>query len=116
MPNKEGGDSFAQYSSGNINVNSYQQQPSKKQQRRYATREESEATVPVFTTPQVMYIRRELNSIPRFTSSQPLHTLPSTQQPYSTTKAQLRTNYNSSLPSSPSSPLYKDAASGTFDF
>ncbi|KAI8971989.1 hypothetical protein BDF20DRAFT_1003168 [Mycotypha africana] len=155
MPNKEEGNSFAQYTSGNINMNSYftpqlppsfndkhqfnrytspinqqQQQPSRQQQRRYATREESEATVPVFTTPTDMYIRRELNPIPRFTSSQPLHSYnnresttpststlpsPSTQQAYSTPKSQPRTNYNSFLPSSHSSHLYKDAASSAFD-
>ncbi|KAI8977458.1 hypothetical protein BDF20DRAFT_836257 [Mycotypha africana] len=103
-------------------INQQQQQPSRQQQRRYATREESEATVPVFTTPTDMYIRRELNPIPRFTSNQPLHSYnnrestapststspsPSTQQAYSTPKAQPLTNYNNAA-SGASDPLSKE--------
>ena len=55
--------------------------------RRYATLEESEAVVPVFTTPTDMYIRAELNGQTKYASSPSQHPVysptlkPNTQQP-----------------------------------
>lgn len=40
-------------------------------QRHYASPEESDDPIPIFTTPTNMYIREELNPRPRFTSPRP---------------------------------------------
>ncbi|KAI8063134.1 hypothetical protein BDF21DRAFT_455458 [Thamnidium elegans] len=62
--------------------------------RHYATPEESEAVIPVFSTPTHMYIRQELNAQPRgspvYTAS-PKYTAPTatpTTQPYSPSQQQ----------------------------
>ncbi|KAI8326866.1 hypothetical protein BD560DRAFT_442579 [Blakeslea trispora] len=61
--------------------------------RRYATLEESEAVVPVFTTPTDMYLRSELNSQTKYAPS------PNQRPMYSPTS-----QANAQLPKHPSSP------------
>lgn len=73
--------------------------PSAQQQsRHYATPEESEAVLPVFTTPTHMYLRQELNPQQRYSPSQPGYSSPApsslNNNQYSTT-ASARQNYSS---------------------
>lgn len=60
--------------------------------RHYATPEESEAVIPVFSTPTHMYIRQELNAQPRgspvYTASPKYTTTTPTAQPYSPAQQQ----------------------------
>ncbi|KAI8094997.1 uncharacterized protein B0P05DRAFT_524234 [Gilbertella persicaria] len=84
-------------------------------QRRYATLEESEAVIPVFTTPTNMYLWHELNPQPRYTSStqrptySPQKNYPNPPKHYSTSASfdPLVDKKRSSAPSSYGSSSYE---------
>ncbi|RCH91752.1 hypothetical protein CU097_005053 [Rhizopus azygosporus] len=83
--------------------------------RHYASPEESDDAIPIFTTPTNMYIRDELNPRPRFTSPRPRHQYtysPSPSSQYSNTSFDpLSTKYHSNN----NTPSYSPKADTNFN-
>jgi hypothetical protein len=90
--------------------------PAPQQSRHYATPEESEAVLPVFSTPTHMYLRQELNPQQRYSPSQPGFSSPSpsSNNTHYNSAANARQNYSSTQQNQQQQSYTKSGAS-TFD-